>query len=97
MRPGWTYIIANKYVTVLYTGATNNISRRIWEHRTKQNPKSFSARYNIYKLVYCEFCDDVRDAFEWERKIKGKSWKNKCKLIEKDNPEWIDLAEDWFK
>lgn len=96
MKPGWTYIIANKYFTVLYTGVTNNIYRRIWEHRNKVNPNSFSARYNLYKLVFCEYCEDIRDAIEYEYLIKKKKRQNKIKLIEKHNPEWIDLAEGWF-
>ncbi len=97
MKQGWTYILTNKHNSVFYTGMTSDIYRRIWEHKTKSNPESFSARYNTNKLVYCEHTEDIRDAIEWEMKIKGKSRRNKKLLIQRNNPEWIDLAVDWFE
>lgn len=96
MRFGFTYILSNYTRTVLYTGVTNNIERRIWEHKTRYNPQSFTSKYNVNRLVYCECCESILDAIAWEKKIKGKSRKNNIRLIEKDNPRWLDLSKDWM-
>jgi len=70
---GFVYIITNKNNTVLYTGVTSDLKTRIWQHKTKQYPNSFSSRCNLYKLVYFEEYADIRDAIEGEKQIKGGS------------------------
>jgi putative endonuclease len=87
----WIYILTNKHNTTLYVGVTNNLPARLWEHRTKQNPKCFTARYNLYKLVYYEEFELIADAVERERYIKGKTRQWKEDLINTINPEWKDL------
>ncbi|MBT1699855.1 GIY-YIG nuclease family protein [Fulvivirgaceae bacterium PWU4] len=89
----WVYILTNKRNTVLYTGASNDLLTRLWEHKTKQNPKCFTARYNIYKLIYYEPFELVTEALERERYIKGKTRKWKEDLIKTMNAEWKDLTE----
>jgi putative endonuclease len=76
----------------LYVGVTTNLATRLWEHTTKQNPTSFTARYNIGKLIYYEGFISVVDAIAREKFIKGKSRKWREVLIGKMNPEWNDLA-----
>ena len=87
----YVYIMANKGNSVLYTGVTNNLERRIYEHKTK-SIKGFSEKYNINKLVYCEQYNSAYDAISREKQIKGGSRKKKVTLIEKDNPDWKDLS-----
>lgn len=88
---GYFYIITNKYNTVLYCGATNQLYKRIMEHRNHTYANSFSKKYNLFKLVYFEVYTLVQDAFTREKQIKGGSRKKKLDLIEKMNPEWKDL------
>ena len=92
MKCFWVYIITNKYNTVLYTGLTNDLSTRLWEHREKRNPQSFSAHYKLFKLIYFESFEWQIHAVRREKYIKGKTrqWKNE--LIKKFNPEWLDLT-----
>lgn len=90
------YMTTNKSNTVLYTGITNNLERRIWEHKEKTG-HGFTARYNICKLVYCESCLDARTAIEREKQIKGWLRKKKNALVETLNPEWKDLSAGWFR
>ena len=92
MHCAWVYILTNNRNTVLYVGVTSNLSTRLWEHRTKQNPASFTARYNIDKLIYYEGFTSIVDAIAREKFIKGKSRKWREVLIEKMNPEWSDLT-----
>jgi len=86
------YIITNKNNTVLYTGVTNNLVRRVYEHKNKQI-NGFTQRYNVNKLVYCEIFDQALIAIEREKQIKGGSRSKKIALIEKMNPDWKDLYE----
>ena len=88
------YIATNKNNTVLYTGVTNNLIRRMEEHKHKRNPKSFSARYNVEKLVWFENYTDIAEAIAREKQIKAGSRKKKLQLIEEMNPEWRDLYEE---
>ena len=90
---GYFYIMTNAHHTVLYCGATNDLYKRVLEHKNKTFSKSFSARYNVEKLVYFEVFSLVNDAFNREKKIKGGSRKKKIDLIESINPEWKDLSE----
>jgi putative endonuclease len=88
----YIYILTNQRNTVLYTGVTSNISARLWQHSEKQDKKSFTAKYNINKLVYCEECNDVNAAIAREKQIKAGSRKKKVDLIESNNPQWKDLS-----
>jgi putative endonuclease len=86
------YIMTNKSNTVLYTGVTNDIVRRVYEHKQKLT-KGFTSRYNITKLVYYEATTDINGAIAREKQIKGGSRRKKIALIESMNPEWKDLLE----
>jgi len=91
----YIYIMANKNNSVLYTGVCNNLTRRVWEHKNKVISKSFTARYNVNKLVYFECCNDINYAIYREKQIKGGSRQKKIKLIEKENKDWKDLSAGW--
>ena len=87
----YVYILTNSYHTVLYTGVTNDLIRRIYEHRNHLDKGSFTAQYNVDQLVYYEITSDVNAAIEREKQIKGWNRKRKNKLIECKNPNWDDL------
>lgn len=89
----YVYIMTNKYHTVLYTGITNDLFRRVEEHRSGGGGR-FTAKYKIHKLVYYEVSEDVRIAIEREKQIKSGSRKKKIELIKSLNPEWKDLIEE---
>ena len=89
----YVYILSNATNTVLYTGVTSNLIRRVWEHRENADPKSFTAKYDVHKLVYFENTGDIRAAIEREKQIKGWNRARKNKLVEKKNPRWEDLYE----
>ena len=90
----FVYIMTNKSGT-LYTGITNNLERRIFEHK-QHLVEGFTKKYNITKLVYYEKTNDVREAIAREKQIKGWLRQKKVDLIESLNPEWKDLSADWF-
>ena len=89
----YVYIITNYTNSTIYTGITNNIIRRIKEHKDKINP-SFSSRYNLYKLVYFEVFDKPLTAINREKQIKKYSRMKKDNLIKTMNPDWNDLLEE---
>lgn len=91
MKPGFIYIITNHTNTVLYIGVTSDLHQRIKEHQNKHYEKSFSAKYNLYKLVYFEQFQMIGDAISREKQLKGGSRLKKVQLIESLNPEWNDL------
>ncbi len=91
----YVYIMTNKYNTALYTGVCNNLARRVWEHKNKVNLYSFTAKYNINKLVYYEYFTDINAAIAREKQIKGWVRAKKVALIESVNKEWRDLAKEW--
>ncbi len=93
-KGGCVYIISNKNHTVLYVGVSSDLNKRIWEHKTKKYPKSFSARYNCNKLLYCEFYSTITEAIAFEKILKNRSRAYKEKLISKMNPEWKDLGDE---
>lgn len=93
-KGGAIYILANSNNTVLYTGVTNDLMRRIYEHRNGIDVKSFSAKYNVSKLVYFESFHSIEEAILREKQIKGGSRKKKENLINSINPEWKDLWEE---
>ena len=94
MKNYYVYIITNYENTVLYTGVTNDIERRIYEHKNKLI-KGFSNKYNLNKLVYFEQGGDAYAAIKREKQIKGGSRVKKIILIEGINPQWRDLSKDW--
>ena len=83
-------ILANKYRNVLYTGVTNDLIRRMYEHRNHLDRDSFTAKYNVTSLVYFEQINDIYAALEREKQIKKWNRKRKEQLIETQNPTWID-------
>lgn len=89
-RQYYVYIATNKLNTVLYTGMTNNLARRMHEHKQKRMP-GFTTRYNVNKLVYYETFPTPAEAIAAEKKIKGRLRKKKVMLIEGMNPKWEDL------
>ena len=89
------YIMTNRYNRVLYTGVTNNLERRVLEHRSGKGSK-FTSKYNVHKLVYFERGNDVNDAIMREKQIKASSRKKKIDLIEEMNSEWNDLYDEFF-
>ena len=92
-KGGAIYIITNKNNTTLYTGVTADLRSRYIQHIEKVYPKSFSARYNLNKLVYYELFSSITDAIDREKQIKAGSRAKKIKLIEQENPNWNDLGE----
>ena len=91
---GCTYIITNRYNTVLYTGVTSELRARIHEHKTKFYPESFTAKFNCNKLVWYQTFSRIEEAIEREKQIKGGSRKDKEALIITINPGWKDLWDD---
>jgi len=79
----------------LYTGITNNLERRVWQHRMKVH-EGFTARYNVNRLVYFEVFNDVRVAISREKQIKGWTRAKKIALIESVNRDWMDLSDGWY-
>jgi len=79
----------------LYTGITNDLRRRVYEHRNKLI-NGFTKKYNITKLVYYEATDEVTSAIAREKQIKGWLRKKKIAPVESTNPQWKDLSEDWM-
>ena len=89
----FVYIMANKTNSVLYTGVTNDLKRRVYEHRNKLID-GFAKTYNVTKLVYYEIFKDILHAIEKEKQIKKGPRRKKEELIEKMNSSWRDLYED---
>jgi putative endonuclease len=89
-RSYYVYILTNKPRGVLYTGVTNNLERRVWQHRRAEGSE-FVQKYKLFRLVYADSFNDVRDAIAAEKRIKKwrRAWKEK--LIEDQNPDWNDL------
>ncbi len=93
MKQYYVYIMSSKSGT-LYTGMTNNLARRVYEHKHKLIP-GFTKKYNVNRLVYYETFNQVRDAIAREKAIKGWLRRKKIALIESSNPTWADLSEEW--
>ena len=92
---GYVYILTNYNKTVLYTGVTNNLQRRLYEHRMGIDD-SLTKRYHVYYLVYYETISNIKDAIHREKSIKGFSRNKKEVLINSINPEWKDLSKEWL-
>ena len=95
MRTYYVYLMASRS-RVLYTGVTNNLARRVNEHKRGLIP-GFTSRYRVTRLVYFEEFADVRDAIAREKEVKGWVRMRKLRLIEERNPTWADLADRWFR
>jgi putative endonuclease len=94
MNEYYVYIMSS-YSYVLYTGITNDLERRVYEHK-KKIKEGFTNKYYVNSLVYFECTDDVAAAIQREKQIKGWTRKKKIELILKMNPEWKDLSEGWY-
>lgn len=94
MNQYYVYIMTNRSKT-LYTGVTNDLNRRVSEHKNKLI-EGFTSKYNINKLVYFEETPDISSAIAREKQIKGWLRRKKIELIESMNPEWKDLSDEWF-
>jgi putative endonuclease len=93
MKQYYIYIMTNRSRT-LYTGVTNNLYRRVYEHKNKLID-GFAKKYNITKLVWYEVTSDINSAIAREKQIKGWLRKKKIALFESMNPDWKDLSEEW--
>ena len=93
MKKGYIYIVTNKNNTTLYVGVTSNLKQRIEQHKEKLDKKSFTARYNLNKLVYYETFQMIGDAIGREKQLKGGNRATKIALIESMNPNWEDLYD----
>ena len=92
-RQYYIYLMTNKRNTVVYTGVTNDLKRRVFEHKEKL-AEGFTKKYNIIKLVYYEVFEDVENAILREKQIKGGSRQKKIELVDSMNKEWRDLYEE---
>jgi len=95
IRAYWVYILASRS-RVLYTGVTNDLGRRVKEHKQHLIP-GFTQKYRVTRLVYFEQFGDIRDAIAREKQIKGWVRARKLELIEARNAAWADLAQNWFE
>ncbi len=91
-RTYYVYILASQS-RELYVGVTNDVYKRVSQHRSGVNPNSYTARHRTSRLVYCEPTHDVLSAIRREKQIKGWSRRKRLELIERANPEWNDLAD----
>jgi putative endonuclease len=94
MRTYYIYIMASRS-RVLYVGVTNDLTRRVNEHKRGLNA-GFTSRYRVTRLVYFEEFGDIRDAIAREEVIKGWKRSRKIRVVEERNPAWEDLAREWF-
>jgi putative endonuclease len=91
-KQGYVYLLMNKVNTVIYTGVTSDLKKRVYEHKEKF-ADGFTKKYNVDKLVYYEIFDDIRDAIFREKQIKGGSRAKKLDLIMSINPEFKDMYD----
>jgi putative endonuclease len=92
-KPPAVYILASKRNGTLYTGATSDLVKRIWQHRNSV-VDGFTQKYSVHRLVYYELADEMTAAIAREKQIKGGSRAKKLAMIESMNPEWRDLYDD---
>ncbi|MBR4035528.1 MAG: GIY-YIG nuclease family protein [Oscillospiraceae bacterium] len=92
----YVYILSNWNNQVIYIGVTNNLERRLYEHKNKLI-EGFTKKYNVDKLVYFEQTTDVRAALEREKQIKGLRREKKNNIINSVNPDWNDLSSSWYR
>ena len=96
-KGGCVYIMTNKYHNVLYVGVTSDLIGRVWDHKNKTYPKSFTATYNCDTLVYYMFYSRIEEAIANEKALKGGSRKAKQNLVTSINPDWKNLYDDLIK
>ena len=89
----YVYMLANVTGTVVYTGVTNDVVRRVYEHKYNLDPNSFTAKYAVHKLVYFECTSSRYEAISREKQIKFWNRKRKNNLVESMNPKWLDLYD----
>ncbi len=96
MKQYYVYILTNKHNKVLYIGVTNNLERRMFEHKNKMI-EGFTKKYNLTQLVYFESTKDIRSALDREKQLKNwhRDWK--INLISNFNPEWEDLSKNFLR
>ncbi|NVO84035.1 GIY-YIG nuclease family protein [Hymenobacter terrestris] len=94
MKTYYVYLLTNKNKTVLYIGVTNDLQRRVGEHKVGLHP-GFTKKYNLHYLVYFESYPDIKAAIAREKQLKAGSRQKKEALIMAENPEWLDLAADF--
>ena len=94
MRTYYVYILASQRNGTLYVGVTGDLSRRVWEHKEGLTP-GFTSKYGVLRLVWYEDYPDISDAITREKRLKRwrRAWK--LRLIEEQNPQWLDLYETW--
>ena len=92
--PYYVYILSNEHNTTIYTGVTNDLIRRVYEHKHHHDLNSFSSKYHVNKLVYYEIFSQPKPAIYREKQIKGTNRKKKNQLISELNPEWKDLYSE---
>ena len=86
----YVYILFNKKNGTLYVGVTNDLAKRVWQHKNKII-EGYTQRYGVDKLAYYEVCENINSAIAREKQLKGGNRKAKLELIEQNNPEWQDL------
>jgi len=91
----YIYILANDRNGTIYIGVTSDLEKRIKQHKTKMYEQSFTAKYSIDKLVYYESTENSESAIAREKQLKNWTRQWKLDLIEKNNPQWKDLSENW--
>ena len=94
MNDYFVYILTNDHGNVMYVGVTNDLSRRLYEHRHELTD-GFTKRYDVHKLVYFELTSSIEAAISREKQLKGWTRARKNALVETLNPSWRDLSEDW--
>ncbi len=95
MKKSYIYFMTNKNNTVIYTGVTSDLIRRVYQHKTKVY-KGFTAKYNCDRLVYFGEFNDINQAMAREKQLKAGNRKSKEQLINTINQEWKDLSEGWL-
>ena len=95
IKPAYVYILASKKHGTLYTGVTTHLIRRIYEHKHHLQ-KGFTSKYNVTRLVWYEQGEDIHAAIVLEKNVKNRNRQWKIDLIERNNPNWLDLAEGWI-
>ncbi|MBI2914070.1 MAG: GIY-YIG nuclease family protein [Chloroflexi bacterium] len=91
----YVYVLTDRHRGTLYVGATNDLRRRVYEHKNK-SVDGFSKKYHVTSLVYFEETTDVRAVIDREKQIKGWMRAKKVVLIESVNPRWVDLSQGWY-
>ena len=94
MPVSYVYILSNRSKST-YVGVTSDLFRRVWQHRYGLGSE-FTAKYNIDRLVWFEESGDIRNSISREKRLKNWRREWKSALVERSNPDWLDLAEDWF-